>query len=174
MNQQNYEHACELINMDNYLTYIALEAYAGNTDWNQTNNNAACLNHQADEPKWEWLLFDINNLACYRDSEDDTLSTLASKSAMLRSLMKNQNFRKALSEKLCMLAREVFTPERCLEAVDEFETMMREPLQKAYERFYGTTLDSTQLEAIRTFLTERQSYILKTYGGEENTQTSTE
>ena len=164
MNQQNYEHACKLINMDNYLTYIALEAYAGNTDWNQTNNNAACLNLREEGGKWEWLLFDVNNLACYRDVEDDTLSTLASKSAMLRSLMANPDFMEALKAKLVMLAREVFTPERCREALDAYESMMGEVLQKAHVRFYRTSLKDETMEEVRAFLAGRQRYILETYG----------
>ena len=164
---ENYAQACSMINVDNYLTYIALEAYVGNTDWNQTNNNAAWMNLQSEEQQWEWLLFDVNNLACYRDSEDDTLSTLASKSAMLRSLMKNPEFMSALEARLCMLAREIFTPERCSEALETYEAMMGEGLQKAHLRFYSSPLGDDQLEAIRTFLLERQAYILKTYGGNE-------
>ena len=83
---------------------------------------------------------------------------------MLRSLMGNPDFLAALKAKLCMLAREVFTPERCQEALDAYESMMGEALQKAHVRYYGKPLKDAAMEEIRAFLAGRQRYILETYG----------
>ena len=51
---QAYHHACELIDMDNYVDYMVFETYIANWDW--PYNNMRCW--QEGNGKWKWMFFD--------------------------------------------------------------------------------------------------------------------
>lgn len=49
-----YQHACELIDMDNYIDYMVFETFIANWDW--PFNNMRCW--QEGNGKWKWVFFD--------------------------------------------------------------------------------------------------------------------
>lgn len=53
-NEANYQHICDLIDMDNYVNYMVYETFVANWDW--PFNNMRCW--QEDEGQWKWMFFD--------------------------------------------------------------------------------------------------------------------
>lgn len=49
-----YQHACSLIDIDNYIDYMVFETFIANWDW--PYNNMRCW--QEDNGKWRWIFFD--------------------------------------------------------------------------------------------------------------------
>ena len=49
-----YQHACELMDMDNYIDYMVFETFVANWDW--PYNNMRCW--QEGNGKWRWMFFD--------------------------------------------------------------------------------------------------------------------
>ena len=53
-NEENYQHICDLIDMDNYVNYMVFETFIANWDW--PFNNMRCW--QEGDGKWRWIFFD--------------------------------------------------------------------------------------------------------------------
>lgn len=61
--ESDYQHICELIDIDNFTDYIILETFIANNDW--PANNMRCW--KMDNGKWRWMFFDgdaaLNNFS---------------------------------------------------------------------------------------------------------------
>lgn len=161
-----YERACGLADMDNFALCYALRVFAGDEDSAYPQKNTALWrtrtkeNSPSGDTRWRWALFDVNHDSCYRNGQADTLSLLSGKDPMFRSLMRSPDFRMKFYAALEMLATEVFIPERAEEALEEFVRLMEKPLQLEYRRFSRNRKGLDGFDTIRTFIRERQEYIL--------------
>ena len=55
LSQENdYQHICELVDIDNFIDYIVLETFIANNDW--PANNMRCWKMEGG--KWRWMFFD--------------------------------------------------------------------------------------------------------------------
>ena len=52
--EQNYQHLCSLIEIDNFMDYIIFETFVANLDW--PSNNMRCW--KLDGGRWRWIFFD--------------------------------------------------------------------------------------------------------------------
>lgn len=52
--ESDYQHLCELIDIDNFIDYIILETFIANNDW--PANNMRCW--KMDGGRWRWMFFD--------------------------------------------------------------------------------------------------------------------
>ena len=52
--EQNYQHLCSLIDIDNFMDYIIFETFVANYDW--PSNNMRCW--KLDGGRWRWIFFD--------------------------------------------------------------------------------------------------------------------
>jgi len=172
---ENFDRACELIDLQSFIDYYAVEIYVANTDW-PTNNYALWRSRRKvsddwSDGRWRWMLYDLDISMDAKDAEKDNLKYAISHDALFESLMCNDDVRDMFTQKLLQLARETFAPERTDAFIDSYETKMAEAIEKEYQRFYGEyDMDKrfyAGCEKIRAFFRQRQAYIIKTYGGEE-------
>lgn len=54
VDDEAYQHVCELIDIDNYIDYMVFETFVANWDW--PFNNMRCW--QEGNGKWKWMFFD--------------------------------------------------------------------------------------------------------------------
>ena len=59
----NYRHACNLIDIENFIDYLVFETFIGNWDW--PGNNMRCW--QEGNGKWRWIFFDGDASIIYHD-----------------------------------------------------------------------------------------------------------
>jgi len=52
--ESDYQHLCELIDIDNFIDYIIFETFIANNDW--PANNMRCW--KTDNGRWRWMFFD--------------------------------------------------------------------------------------------------------------------
>lgn len=52
--EQNFQHLCSLIDIDNFMDYIIFETFVANYDW--PSNNMRCW--KLDGGRWRWIFFD--------------------------------------------------------------------------------------------------------------------
>ncbi len=162
---KNWREAQELADMNNFMTYYALEMYLGNQDWGLNKNTFLWRTRQWEnaaegDTRWRQALFDVNHPSCYRDGTGDTLSYMLNRDAVFRNLMTNTEFCNGFYAALQKLATEVFTPERVEVALNEYTALMEKPMALEHQRFSrGSTLSG--LNTIRSFISERQGYILQ-------------
>ena len=60
---RNYQHACNLIDINNFIDYLVFETFIGNWDW--PGNNMRCW--QEGNGKWRWIFFDGDASIIYHD-----------------------------------------------------------------------------------------------------------
>ena len=159
---EKYRKACGMIDMEAFVTYMAIEIYSGNTDRTDKANNAAWRVQDEWTEKWgtwQWLLFDLNHVSAFQDSGADTMGDLMDRSKMFRSLMESEEFRHALGGKLRELAEGAFAPERAEAAIEEYQRILGAAVEKEHVRFYGKGLDGSLLEQVKEFVRNRSAYI---------------
>ena len=67
--EENYQHLCTLVDIDNFIDYIIFETFVANNDW--PANNMRCW--KAEGGKWRWMFFDgdaaFNDYSLDHDSQ---------------------------------------------------------------------------------------------------------
>lgn len=104
---ENYEIAKTFLDISSYIDYYVLEMYVVNEDW--PGNNIACWHSRSQNTPWRYLLFDcdfglgiweldrkvkVNMLEWCTAANSDNYANAPWSTAMLRSLLKNKDFRR--------------------------------------------------------------------------------
>ncbi len=138
---ENYNRACDLIDIDSYIDYYAMEIYIANVDW--PHNNIALWRTRTNDgsiygdTKWRWMLFDINQPGKFGDYLFlDSLTYVIGEDPVFASLYQNETFRRQFAQRLLYIGKEVFAPETCNLFIDQYVQTMREPLAASNMRFY--------------------------------------
>lgn len=134
---ENYEKACEMLDIRNFIEYVAFEAFIGNTDWPQNNMRAWRYNGNDTEDgydpdagdctdgRWRFLTKDLDLSFGYQDTSQSSNPYDYMKGAcslliknIYSSLIKNEEFADLYYTYMCTLAGEVVSYERCAEIFD--------------------------------------------------------
>lgn len=128
-----YEEICNLVDIDEYINYMAVEFYLGGTDWPQ--NNIKGFKPRAEGGKFRFVLFDLDGTF----ATTDVFNTFANKRihtfdyiydthsqireeikwvTIFLNMIKNDTFRKQFIDTYCLVAGSVFEPERCNAIID--------------------------------------------------------
>lgn len=165
--EENYEYACELLDMQSFIDYFAAEIYiARRIDW-PTSNFALWRareesNQQYEDGKWRWMLFDVNTAAMQEDYvEYDTLDRAIKKSPMFGNLWNNEAFREEFSKRILEMSETIFQKDLVVQKVSEYVDFMFEPVRKHHQRFFGNTFEGKYptAEGIKNFALQRAEYI---------------
>ncbi|MCF0202133.1 MAG: CotH kinase family protein, partial [Bacteroidaceae bacterium] len=152
--QTAYEEISRLIDIDEYLNYMAVQFYLGGGDFPQNNVKGF---RSAHDGKFHFVLFDLD--AAFSRTEDafngfmnsvnrsgDTLygkywngESIEGKRLQLqnefvllfKNMMQNQQFCKEFTNRFCIIASSVFHPTRCKSIVTEMATKMEGPMSYA-------------------------------------------
>lgn len=128
-----YEDICNLVDMDEYINYMAVELYLGGTDWPQ--NNIKGFKPRAEGGKFRFVLFDLDGTFATTDVFNtffkkqthtfdlvyDTNSRLTAEIkwvTIFKNMLQNKTFRKQFIDTYCLVAGSVFEPERCNAIID--------------------------------------------------------
>ena len=169
--EANYARVCEIVDMESWIDYYAIELYICNTDWPGNNRSLWRVRNGSDQPdadgKWRWALFDVNLSMDTARADNDFINRTTKRDPILASLYDNGTFRKALKEKMVELARNNFYPERVNAFVDEYEGRMRHVMGNEYIRFMNGRTEEDFVEAcekIKDFFRLRYDYVIENYG----------
>lgn len=164
-----YHKVCEMLDIDSFVDYYAIQIYIGNHDWPE--NNVALwrtrekndLNIWADG-RWRYMLFDTNHLSVCGDETADDLERAIAGDAVFASLIRNEEVEQKFQERMRQLGSEIFASKKCEEVLGRWYDEMNEPVRRSDERFY----DMTQIEEISyyihsviSFFEERPAYMEK-------------
>ena len=167
---ENYRTACELIDIESYIDYFAIESYIARVgDWPKSNYALWRSRNISDKPyedgKWRWMLFDVNS----KSMKDgyyyfDYIEENRKDSKMFDSLCENDEFKRKFSERIMELTNTVFEKELVNQKITEYVQLMDKPMEKHFQRFFGTSNELFHLgiEEIRYFFNEREPYIAET------------
>ena len=175
-----YKKATEMIDIQNFIEYIAFEAYTGNTDWPDNNLRAWRYNKNGYDPdaegvfdgRWRFLTKDLDLSFGYGgfDASGDPYSFMKGGSALLlknvyNSLMKNSEFQDLYYNYMCTLAEAVVSPERCEHTFDLMQVYFGKETAVSISsvRVGGGSRGSWNagFDVLRKFAISRASNILK-------------
>ncbi len=122
-----YEKAKEMIDIQNFIEYMAFEAYIGNSDWPDNNLRAWRYNKDGYNPdgegvfdgRWRFLTKDLDlSFGSGHDVSQNPYAVLKGGSALMLknayySLMSNEEFSDLFYNFMCTLSEAVVSPERC-------------------------------------------------------------
>lgn len=139
---ESYSEICKLVDIDEYINYMAIELYLGSDDW--PHNNLKGFRDQNDG-KFRFVVFDLdfalnsnspfsdffnkqthkfNELHGYdysknKSIEGTTLSLEIQPVTIFKNMLKNDIFRKKFIDTYCLVAGSVFEPNRSKNIVNK-------------------------------------------------------
>lgn len=115
---ETYSQICDLLDIDEYINYMALECYMGPTDWITNTNNIKGFRSRSDG-KFHFVLFDADSAFGSTTMLTQVLNTSggANVDDLFRYLMKYDPFRRQFMDAYCIVDGSVFEPTRCEEIV---------------------------------------------------------
>lgn len=108
--EENYNHLCEQIDIDNFIDYQIFELYSGNVDW--PKNNVRCW--QPNHGKWRWVFYDgdgcfFRDWDVFANAVDTSSVTIGNNPSafqatlFFRKMMENQTFKERFSTRFQQL-----------------------------------------------------------------------
>ena len=176
--QENYEHACQLVDIDSFIDYFAVEGYIARCgDWPDSNfalwRSRYNSGKMYEDGKWRWILFDVNSTSITESLiTHDVIGGLRGTSELFDSFCANETFRRKFAERLIELSDTIFAEENVKQKISEYVTLMDQPMKKHFSRFFGTSDEKFYegIEDITIFFEKRKPYVMdsiKTHFGEE-------
>ncbi len=114
-----YEKICNILDIDEFINYMAVELYLGSDDW--PHNNLKAFKPRRDGGKFRFILYDLDHSF---NQTENTFPVFEEKknsvevAAIFLNLLRNADFRKQFIDSFCLVAGSVFTPERCNAIID--------------------------------------------------------
>ena len=133
-NEQTYEEICRMLDIDEYINYMAVQMYLGGTDFPQ--NNIKAFRHR-DEGRFRFVTFDLDfafdtsdPFNTFFNKENYLFNELYPRSlgriqaqirfvTLFKNMLKNETFRRRFIDTYCIIGGSVFEPSRCNEIIDE-------------------------------------------------------
>jgi len=154
--ESTYEQIRQMVDIDEYCNYMAIQFYLGNWDWPQ--NNVKGWKPIMDGGKFRFILFDMDGSL----STTDAFSTFANKQyytfdllygedfdryydkeiefvTIFLNMLQNESFRKQFIDSYCLVAGSVFEPERCKQIINELANNVSNAQSIRDEVYYKST-----------------------------------
>lgn len=180
-----YQELCNLIDVENYLSYYALQIYIGNEDW--PHNNYRTYRYYTAEGeayreapfdgKWRYLLHDLdfsfgiygtgamtNNISSYVGKKGEIKDACP----LFGQLMKREDCREIFIKKTLDLLNGAFAPDNLEAVLDEMNASRITELKNMYgknlmEDWVQYEQLQERLQTIRDYANVRSEYILELY-----------
>ena len=163
---KNYKYVEEHMDLQNYADWIIAECFIGNRD---AGNVRSFKSTQIDN-KWRWILYDTD-MGWSSSGGDGMLKYLTPQknglwpTAMIRSLLRNDNFRAIFLERLEYQMHNVWNKENVNAAIDFMEAQIDSEVARNNKRWSRGTYASWKenISQIRRFANGRQAYLKKQF-----------
>lgn len=143
-NASSYSQIEQLVDIDEYCNYMAVELYLTNHDW--PNNNLKCWRPITEDGKFRHIMYDLD----YTLDSTDPFSRFENKKTysfsdgngelktvtLFLNMLKNETFRRHFIDAFCLVAGSVFEAERCKEIIHYYATLVY-PMQILKDNGYG-------------------------------------
>ncbi len=148
-----YAEICNMVDIDEYINYMAVEFYLGGTDWPQ--NNVKGFRPRMEGGKFRFVLFDLDGtfattspFTTFENKQTYTFDVLYPSNTRITEeiefvtiflrMLDNATFRKKFIDTYCLVAGSVFTPERCNEIIETMAANTKDVLSWEGQNPYYT------------------------------------
>lgn len=171
--QANYDLIKERINVLNFTDHMLTQMFLGNEDW--PLNNIKMWRDRTEDPRWSWLLYDLdatlNNPAA--DHVERFINGQHFYADLLKSLLKNDDYRVLFSERVEYIVTDVFSRQNVQQKINYFVSLYDQEVPHHIGR-WGNPLGighwNESVSAIQEFLNERpcpfKEMIFRNLGGD--------
>jgi len=168
-----YAHINTLIDIENYIDYMIMQIYVGNTDWPRNNMRywrVKTKEYQPDAPygldgRWRWMVYDTDyGFGLAQKPTHNTLEWAIERDDLLRLLLKNETFSNLFVQKFIDHIDTTFNPERVLTMIDEFQTVLAPEMDEHINRWpIIESVDDWEenIDTVRAFAINRPEQMLK-------------
>jgi hypothetical protein len=125
-NNSNYQHVADQIDISNFIDYNITQIFFSNDD----RLNIKFWKSNEPDAKWRWILYDMDNCFGYPpfnmlkhvlDTNVIEWNNPTWSTSLIRSLMKNENFKKQFLDRFAFLLNTTFQTENILNKIAEFK-----------------------------------------------------
>lgn len=158
---ENYERACELLDMDSFIDWTIIEGVSGNLD---LFRNVRYFRSSEGDGKYRMALFDLdaamkNNSAtweCVFGNASHLGYSNSALTAVLEALLKNDTFRQAFLKRYGEVYDTALSTERILERIDHYEQLLLPEIARDRERWqYPLWQWQSDVDALRQTIIEK-------------------
>ena len=167
--ESTYEDIRNLVDIDEYINYMAVEFYLGGLDWPQ--NNIKGFRPRIENGRFRFVLFDLDGALNttspfytfegkqnYRfDYIYDLGGHLTEEIELVTiflNMLSNDTFRKQFIDTYCLVSGSVFEPNRCNAIIDQMAARIEAALAYEYLSPYGTA------NSLKSSLASRQDMMI--------------
>lgn len=163
---ENYEAACQMVDIDSFIDYYAMQIYIQrHEDWPSSNyalwKTRENEGSEFGDGRWRWMLYDVNS-GGMDVIEDNSLLGVLYDDEMFCSLYQNEEFRRRFAERILYIGREVLSAENCGQFLKNYGETMKIPMAESNRRFYPAVREEdfdNYLEWLTTFFNNRYDAI---------------
>ena len=153
---ENYQHFCDIFDVDSLIDWLILEGYCANTD--VSSGNVRYCRSTENDGKWRLMFYDLD--ATFSDVGSVYLNLMSEYAQQNRQvsffivpLMANEEFQDRFLTRAAELMGSVLTVENVFTQMDRLCAMVRPEVERDYGRFNRTEEDwDFALEEIRQLL----------------------
>ena len=156
-----YKQICDLLDIDEYINYMALDCYMGPSDWITNTNNVKGFRSRTDG-KFHFVLFDTDSAFDRFDMLTAVLNTNGGGNVddLFRNLMTYDPFRRQFMDAYCIVDGSVFEPTRCEQIIKEIYNNINPALS-----FEGSSSSTSLIGTIRSAYNGSRITTLRNYYG---------
>lgn len=169
--KENYEQIKTMLDVDNFIDYICLNIYLGNSSFYPSRGNAwrtvSTGGSGLADGRWRFISNDLSNTMYLSVDQTPTMNSFLQKGIqsdlLFQSLLMNDEFCRNFKSRMGKLVEE-FDTEKCNEKLDETVALIKKPAMASYSRFTGSLSESTYMaetDNLRAFFEERAEYITR-------------
>lgn len=151
---ENYDHICSVLDIDNVVDWFLIEGYTANSDVNG-NMRYFKLN---DGGKWQIAFYDLDwtfNYAsnCFTNITDSNREVQVSQ--LIKRLLTNARFREQLLSRYSELVGTTLSNEHVLAKIDELQALLEPEVPRERDQ-WGSDVDGWhyRLDELRSFITD--------------------
>ncbi|MCE1189218.1 MAG: CotH kinase family protein [Ignavibacteria bacterium] len=144
---ENYEYIKSVIDINNYVDYMAVEIYAANGDW--PGNNTQLWRERSPNGKWRWMVYDLDYTFGGNSAGQYNTNTLATVTAengpsypnppwstlLLRKLLANPDFKNLFIQKSAAHGNITFRKEYVNQLIDSLAAVIAPELPRHRARW---------------------------------------
>ncbi len=118
-NDTYWQQISDMVDIEEYLYYMAAEIYIGNKDWLRSGfKNLKGFRARTEDGKFHIVIHDLD--AGFRDTDmiNQVSKGIGKLVKIFNNMLKNSKFKKQFVDAYCLMGGSIFTPERCKAVLD--------------------------------------------------------
>ncbi len=160
----NYDYVKTLVNVQDIADFWIAETWVANYD---IVNTRYYQNTNFDGNRWHMIYFDLDNAIYNVDFNYYTFSTDpngmkgAYSTTILRSLLKNSEFRTLYLERLHYQLKNIWNEERVIKQIDELYKIYKPEVERHYKRYgFSPSMFETEIKYLKNYAKNRKKYMI--------------